>query len=116
MNVFFHPSLMFFFRKQDALHKKISSIAFVFALIPTFIWFDMMYALFRENVLVPFYYNVSDMWYITIMLIFPVIALILATWGHVKNPVKTRDYSLFTMFLSIVLVVLMALAASPLFD
>ncbi|MCF7905634.1 hypothetical protein K9L63_00365 [Candidatus Gracilibacteria bacterium] len=105
---------MIFLKKHHPTHKKYSSIALLFALIPALIWLDMMYALFREYILIPLYYSLPDSAYVTVMLVFPVIALVFATIGHLQTPKKTRDYGLGVMVLSIILVILMALAFSPL--
>jgi len=105
---------MFFFRKEHPTHKRLSSVGFLFALLPALIWLDMMYALFREYILIPLYYSLSDWAYIMVMFVFPIIALVFATIGHIKTPKKTRDYGLAVMVLSIILVALMALAFSPL--
>jgi len=105
---------MIFLRKHHSIHKKLSSIAILFAILPAIVWLDMLYAMFRENVLLPIYYSIPDSGYIALMLILPVISLVFATIGHIKTPPHDRDYGLGVMFFSIALVVLMALAISPL--
>ncbi len=97
-------------------HRKLSFIGLLFAAVPAFIWLDMMYALFRENVIIPMYYSIPNGGYVTIMLSFPVIALFFATMGHLKTPKKQRDVGFAVMILSIMLVILMSLALSPLME
>ncbi|GEM_PF-1741139 len=105
---------MIFLRKHHSNYKKISSVAILFAIPPAIVWIDLLYALFRENVLLPLYYSIPDSGYIALMLVLPVISLVIATIGHIKTPKHERDYALGVMFLSIALVILMALAISPL--
>jgi hypothetical protein len=105
---------MIFLKKHHSIHKKLSSIAVLFAILPAIVWIDMLYAIFRENVLIPIYYGIPDTGYIALMLVLPVISLIFATIGHIKTPKKERDYGLGVMFFAIALVILMTLAISPL--
>jgi len=105
---------MIYLRKHHSLHKKLSSIAVLFALLPALVWVDMLYAIFRENILIPLYYSIPDTGYIALMMVLPVISLVFATIGHIKTPKKERDYGLGVMFFSIALVILMTLAISPL--
>ncbi len=105
---------MIFLKKHHSIHKKLSSIAILFAILPAIVWLDMLYALFRENILIPIYYSIPDSGYVALMLVLPVVSLIFATIGHIKTPKHERDYGLGVMFLSIALVILMSLAISPL--
>ncbi len=105
---------MIFLRKHHPTYKKFSSIAVIFAILPAIVWIDMLYALFRENILLPIYNNIPDSGYVALMLVLPVISLVFATIGHIKTPKHERDYALGVMFFSIALVILMALAISPL--
>ena len=105
---------MIFLRKHHSLHKKLSSIAILVAILPALVWLDMLYSLFRENILLPIYYSIPDTGYVALMLVLPVVSLIFATIGHIKTPRHERDYGLGVMFFSIALVILMTLAISPL--
>lgn len=105
---------MIFLRKHHSIHKKLSSIAILVAILPAIVWLDMLYALFREHVLIPIYYGIPDAGYVALMLVLPVVSLIFATIGHIKTPPHERDYGLGVMFFSIALVILMSLAISPL--
>ncbi|MCF7918004.1 hypothetical protein K9L27_03335 [Candidatus Gracilibacteria bacterium] len=105
---------MFYFHKKHALHKRLLSVAFLFSIVPTIIWIDVLYDFFRDTILLPIYYSISDTVYITLMLILPVVGFFFSLWGYIKSPLEDKTISLFLVCLTTALVLLMGYVLSPL--
>jgi cellulose synthase/poly-beta-1,6-N-acetylglucosamine synthase-like glycosyltransferase len=105
---------MFYFHKKHTVHKRLLSVAFLFAIIPMIIWIDVLYDFFRDTILLPLYYSICDECYIVLMLGFPIISLFFSLWGYLKAPRGDKQISLFFVWLSVALIILMGYILSPL--